>query len=373
MVKVKIFCMQKDEEDILEEWIIYHAYLFGLDNIYLIDNLSGPKSIKILKKYEALGLHLYTRPDYSKKGNYLYELINQTKNECDLAIPLDIDEFVAVVDIKNMSTQCMTELVTACLSFNYRYYITKYPQVHTECKTPQEALEHFIKKGFFFKWSPCPDEEKKQISENERDLFIQKNLNLILKNYPKETLSCDYTQINQYLEQLPKYGRYSFLFYLTSRNTEIDYDDPMNEIQMFDLIDYELPDGKENSNKKFFDPQKLLSLDHGNHYGRVDNLPKNQYLNTRLVLLHYHHRGVRKLIEKCKNDIRGLGYVKDLNNQRELKEKIKQNVLGAHNIQTYLNYLTNGPTSLCVFDEEGITINNLAQKIKEIKKSGYHH
>ena len=39
MCRVKIFTMQKDEDDILNEWIIYHAHLVGLDNLYIIDNM----------------------------------------------------------------------------------------------------------------------------------------------------------------------------------------------------------------------------------------------------------------------------------------------------------------------------------------------
>lgn len=368
MVRVKIYCMQKDEDDILENWIIYHSYLFGIDNIYIIDNYSGQLSLNILKKYEKLGLHWSQMPDYSKKGDYLHILIKKNADECDLAIPLDIDEFIAIVDIKNMSHEFSIKLSRSCLSLDCKYYITQYPQVQTEAKTEQAIFEHFLRTGFHLHWTPCREGKERNISETDKNIFIQKNHELILKNYPRETISCDKIQINQYLEQLPKYGRYSFFYYLTSRNSEIDYDDPMNDIQTFDLVDYELYNGKSNLNKKFFDPKKILSLDHGNHHGRVDGLSQNQYINTHLILLHYHHRGVRKLIEKCKNDIRGLGIVKDINNQHELKKKISKQVTGSHNILTYLTYLTSGPSSLCVFDDEGVTINTLARKIMELKK-----
>lgn len=365
MFSVKIYCMQKNEDDILEEWILYHSYLFGLTNLYMIDNLSDQPSINILKKYEQLGLHLYQRSDYSKKGEYLYELIKQTSNECDFVIPLDVDEFIAIVDINNMPHEFSMDLARACLSLDQQYYVHKYPQVTTEAKSTQEVFEHFLKKGFQFKWTPC--QQVKNITDEEHDLFIHTHLELILKNYPKTTISCDRDQIQQYLKQLPKFGRYSFLYYLTSRNSEIDYDNPINDIQTFDLVDYEMFDGKSNLNKKFFNPQKLTFLDHGNHHGRISGLSPNQYLNTHLILFHYHNRGVRKLIEKCKNDIQGLGIVKDINNQHELMDKIKQKVRGSHNIQTYMTYLTAGPGSLCVFDDEGITIDNLARKIKELK------
>ena len=103
MVVVKIFCIKKNEDDILEDWILYHSYLFGVNNLYIVDNNSNEESLIILRKYEQHGLNVCQRPDYSKKGDYLYELIKQNERTCDIAIPLDIDEFIAIVDIKNVS------------------------------------------------------------------------------------------------------------------------------------------------------------------------------------------------------------------------------------------------------------------------------
>jgi hypothetical protein len=366
MVKVKLFCMQKDEEDILEDWIIYHSYLFGIENLYLIDNNSKSTSLQILRKYQQLGLNLSQQPDYSKKGDYLCDLIKQTQDQCDLAIPLDLDEFIAMVDLKNIPTQVAHNLAQSCASFDTRYYLERYPQVVSEGKTPVLALEHFIKKGFHFQWSPCAEGNMKNIDPVACQQIIQQHRDIILKNYPQTTLTCEKDAINHYLSQLPKYGRYSFLYYLTSRNGAMDYDNPINDINVFDLLDYEQ---KVNANKKFFDPKRLTSLDHGNHHGRVEGLQHGQYMNTNLVLFHYHHRGVRKLIEKCKNDIIGLGIVKDLNNKQELKEKIKQNVRGAHNIQTYLTYLTSGPRSLMVDDDQGLKIIILSEKIEKLKSN----
>jgi hypothetical protein len=368
MVKVKLFCMQKDEEDILEEWILYHSHLFGIENLYMIDNLSQQPSIDILKKYERQGMHLSVQNDYSKKGDYLYDLIKSTGDTYDFAIPMDIDEFIGVVDLKNMSHEYYSRLVRECLSMDQSYYTTKYPQVLTEAKTQQGIFEHFVKKGFHMKWEVCPPEKYKQsIEADEMDAFLKKNEALILKNYPSTTISCDKAQILEHFEKLytsQPYGRYSFLYYLTSRSSEMDYERPLHDIRTFDLIDYEKFDGKSNLNKKFFDPKRLTSLDHGNHHGKVEGLSPNQYINTPFVLLHYHNRGVRKLIEKCKNDMRGLGLVKDINDQAELKEKIRHKVIGSHNIQTYLTYLTSGPGALCVFDDEGVQIDALSKQLK---------
>jgi hypothetical protein len=61
--------MQKDDDDILEDWIRYHANLFGLENLYIVDNMSGEISKHILCQYAALGLHVCEQTDYSKKAS----------------------------------------------------------------------------------------------------------------------------------------------------------------------------------------------------------------------------------------------------------------------------------------------------------------
>lgn len=361
MVRVKVFCMQKEEEDILEDWILYHAHLFGMDNLYIVDNYSNDSSVSILRKYEPLGLHWEQLPDYPKKGDYLFSLIKQHQDDCDFAIPLDIDEFVGIMDINKLEP----DLIQGCVLFDQSYYISMYPQVLGEAKTPKTILDHFIKKGYNMGWSSCRD--KKETNPQENNQFILNNKDILLKSHPKMCVSCEKSLILDYLEHLEPYGRYSFLYYLTSRNYEINYDNPMVDITAFNIVDYEYMDGKHNYNKKLFKPKELIGLDHGNHFGKVKGLTQDQYKNTQLVLFHYHHRGVRKLIEKCKNDIKGLHIVKDLNNKNELREKIKEKVNGSHNIITYLTLLEKGPDSLIDSTEGEIVITTLSEKIGQLR------
>uniref|UniRef100_A0A6C0BL75 Uncharacterized protein n=1 Tax=viral metagenome TaxID=1070528 RepID=A0A6C0BL75_9ZZZZ len=364
--------MQKDEDDILEEWILYHGYLFGYDNLYIIDNCSGTASQQILKRYQAKGIHVSAQDDYSKKGEYLYQLIQQTRNQCDLAIPLDIDEFIGYVDLKNLPMAYLRDLVRKTQSLDQAYYLSRYPQVKTEAKTPEEVTIHYVTKGYLMQWSPCTEERLvalSSVTSSHCQAIIKRYGPLLLVYYPHVASSCDREQILSYFREIipRKEGRYSFAYYLTSRCTEIDYEHPIQQITSFDVVDYEHYDGKFNYNKKFFEPCKLLSLDHGNHFGRVEGLTQTQYYKTQLVLFHLHHRGVRKLIEKCRNDIRGLKIVQDFQNVRELRDKVKQKVCGAHNIETYLTYLTAGPGALLSLEGEGITIDTLARKIQEIQ------
>ncbi len=368
MKKVKIFCMQKDEDDILNEWIIYHSSLIGINNIYIIDNNSGPVSLHILEYYKKQGLNVFNRPNYAKKGDYLCEMIREVAHDCDIAIPLDLDEFIGVVGLENFPSEIKKQWVSKCMSFDASYYGQKYPDVPPFCRSNHWSLfDHYVRCGFRENRSPCAPEHEKHCSDDECANYVNKHKRIILKTYPEYVISCNRDQIWTEINQLPKYGRYAFIHYLTSRNTELEYTLPIEEVVYFNKVDMEQFEGQGNFNKKFFDAKQLISLDHGNHYGKVDGLEKTQSYESNLCLFHYHYRGIHKLIQKCKNDIQGFGHVKDINNIRELKDKIKSEVPGTHNIITYLNYMTQGPYSLYMSESGGIEIRALSDQMKKIK------
>jgi hypothetical protein len=93
---VKIFTMVKDEVDIVRDWIIYHASMFGYDNIYVIDNYSTDGTYEILQEYSN-AIYVRREHDYGRKGEFMTELIN---NYCinNIAMPIDIDEFIVYYD-----------------------------------------------------------------------------------------------------------------------------------------------------------------------------------------------------------------------------------------------------------------------------------
>ena len=47
---VKLFTMVKDEDDIIDIWIKYHGWLFGYNNLYIVDNFSTDNTYNIIKK-----------------------------------------------------------------------------------------------------------------------------------------------------------------------------------------------------------------------------------------------------------------------------------------------------------------------------------
>jgi len=189
----------------------------------------------------------------------------------------------------------------------------------------------------------------------------------ICRELPQHCVSCDREHILEELLMLPPTGRYSFQYYLASCDSKLSYDNPVVEITTFEVSDIK------QLNKKFFEAGRLIGLDHGHHVGTVKDVPKTTCHVSNLVLFHYHNRGTHRLIQKCRNDIVNLGYVKDINNITELQKKAKMRIPGYHNIETYLKFVRNGADYLCQCNrtKKGVTVSQLSDKIKSLKIN-YH-
>lgn len=92
---VKIFTMVKDECDIVKDWILYHGYLFGFNNIFIIDNYSTDGTFEIINEFKE-HIHIFREHDYKLKGIYMTRLINKFSNVDELSFPVDIDEFIVL-------------------------------------------------------------------------------------------------------------------------------------------------------------------------------------------------------------------------------------------------------------------------------------
>ena len=89
---IKIFTMVKDEVDIVYDWIVYHSSIFGIDNIYVVDNYSTDGTYEILEK-NIPSTNLFREKNYKKKGIFMTYLMN-TYAKNMIAFPIDIDEFI---------------------------------------------------------------------------------------------------------------------------------------------------------------------------------------------------------------------------------------------------------------------------------------
>jgi Glycosyl transferase family 2 len=93
--------MQKNERDLLPIWIKYHAALFNIENIVIVDNASTDEEVlHTLKDAALLGARVITRPDpIEQKGEIIGSLIREydKSGQYTMFLPLDCDEFVGAL------------------------------------------------------------------------------------------------------------------------------------------------------------------------------------------------------------------------------------------------------------------------------------
>jgi hypothetical protein len=92
--QVKVVVFQKDESELMSDWLQYHASIFGISNLHVIDN--GSENVllcKLLALYEACGatVQLHTG-SFSTKANVVSEALRQATQM--FRVPLDADEFI---------------------------------------------------------------------------------------------------------------------------------------------------------------------------------------------------------------------------------------------------------------------------------------
>ena len=92
----KVICITKDETDLVEDFVDYHAHLFGYRNIVLVDN--GSTDAAVLAAYDRMrdrGVDIRTdaRP-FSQATEIMTEHMRSLcDGSCEWILPLETDEF----------------------------------------------------------------------------------------------------------------------------------------------------------------------------------------------------------------------------------------------------------------------------------------
>ena len=103
MARVRCITMQKDEGLLLDAWLRYYGYLFGFENVEILDNgSSDPLTLAILEQFEAVGVLVHRQYDqvehFETKGAIVGGIIDgwDRTYAYDFAMPCDVDEFLAL-------------------------------------------------------------------------------------------------------------------------------------------------------------------------------------------------------------------------------------------------------------------------------------
>ncbi len=110
MARVRCLMMQRDERALLDAWLGYHGYLFGLENLTVFDNGStDPEVVATLRRYESAGCtilwHCKTDDDFAERQRHFRSVVAGWERELsyEMAIPLECNEFVALFDVGGLS------------------------------------------------------------------------------------------------------------------------------------------------------------------------------------------------------------------------------------------------------------------------------
>jgi len=103
MAIVRVAMMQRDEGTALARWIAHYAWLFGFENLTILDNGSlDPQTIAILDSAEKRGVvvrrDLNQPHDFHNKGGHFTNIIHSWdgNHDYDFALPVDCDELLAI-------------------------------------------------------------------------------------------------------------------------------------------------------------------------------------------------------------------------------------------------------------------------------------
>lgn len=101
--RVACVMLHKDEDDLLEPWLLYYGALFGYENLFIFDNGSTSKTVRAtLRRYAARGVTVdrsyRKRTDFPLQGDIAARKIRQlaATRQFDFFLPVDCDEFVVL-------------------------------------------------------------------------------------------------------------------------------------------------------------------------------------------------------------------------------------------------------------------------------------
>lgn len=288
---LKIFLLTKNESYFIDDWIKYHGYLFGLNNIHVLDGSDDKKTLDVYKKFEPLGLNVhYSTAGLNEACDELNKLMHLHKGVDNFLIKLDTDEFITFTDPVNLT------------SHNY--------------------LDRFFRKGSLVSRKKTWHVRKK-LSEKITDMIhAQKNLHI--------------NNINEKLKSLPVTGRkYKASLTAWSLPTQEAMPRPCYDLTQFTPIQF-------TQMKSFFHSSNFVSVDLGGHTG-ITTLNSGA-IDTGMTIIHYHSTSVEDAQKRARQALLSHDYFDESDDHLKQKEKllkarVSENTASFHKIDFYLKYL----------------------------------
>jgi len=280
--------MTKNEEILIEDWIKYHGFLFGFQNIHIIDGSDNQQVLDIYEKYRQKGLNVhYSNANLNEMKDVLNDLMHKHKGENNFLIKLDTDEFLAHISP----------------------YVFK-----------------FLQMGYFL------GNKLRRGTTNFNRIMHNKYVNFL---YARHRLRSD--GFEKIFGNLPITGqKYKTSFTAISVPANNDIKRPCREITSFKPIQF-------SHFKSFFHSESFRSVDLGGHQGITTN--NEGLIDTPLTVIHYHEISTKDSLRRARQVLISHKYIDEDDDIERCKNKLlklmdsKRRPNSHHRITWYLAYI----------------------------------
>gem|GEM_PF-2406953 len=148
-----LFCFVRDEPYLLSRWIAYHARIFGMSNLFVIDHGSGPDTKRVIAQHASDGLQSCDAGmhPFTDKGRVLSAVMRRFKHYRYL-VPLDCDEFLCLKTEEGMD--CSPSRIVDAFRAQPDRPCTFRLGTFDVCNTPDGAYEDPLTEMCHFRYFP---------------------------------------------------------------------------------------------------------------------------------------------------------------------------------------------------------------------------
>ncbi len=283
--------MTKNESEMIEDWIRYHAYIFGIENIHILDGSTDDTVLNIYKRYEPKGLNVhFSNSGIDDLAGELTALMHEHKGTGNFLIKLDTDELLAFSNMFDLRTG--------------------------------SALAQKIRNIFIGR---CDGKGLLGVKSIAGAIY-----DLQFRGRKISTSSCD-----KFFSALPVTGqKYKASLVLWSM--------PQQEYSgrpCYDILNFSHP--QFTHVKSFFHSDSFVSVDLGGHGGVTTN--NDGVIDTGLTVIHYHSTSIEDSIRRARQVLQAHGYIDIDDTADQELDKLSamegKRISSFHKINLYLAYL----------------------------------
>ncbi|MEZ5412703.1 MAG: glycosyltransferase family 2 protein [Opitutaceae bacterium] len=288
---LKLFLMTKNDNQFIEDWILYHGHLFGYDNLHILDGSDREEIFEVYAKFQPLGLQVHrSKSGLEDLAAELTELMHRHKGTNNFLIKLDTDEFLACA-----------------------------PPIHFK---PRTSLGRWMLRRYG---------DLGPFSSRRLARLLQHGLNFKVRNTQLSNRN-----IRELLAALPITGqRYKASLTTWCRPQRQRVERPCHTLTEFTPVFF-------SHFKSFFHSASFIAVDLGGHEGETSN--DVGVIDTGLAVIHYHMTSVEDAVDRAMRVLFSHGYIDETDGRAEMIRKLealdaRRSVTSGHKVRLCLEHL----------------------------------